>query len=126
MKKRRFKRADVYCKIRFGSSPKVWRTDTVRNRITPAWNVISNCPLTDHGQIVSIEAYDEDTGRRDADDLLGSARIAVGKLLLAGGTVDVELEQKRIPTGELITLRGDLINVKLKNIICPSLLGTIR
>jgi hypothetical protein len=110
--KRRFKRADipdVYCKIRFGSSPKVWRTDTVRNSITPAWNEISDYPLTDHGQIISIEAYDEDTGKRDADDLLGSARIAVGKLLLAGGTVDVELEQKGIPTGEFITLRCDLV-----------------
>jgi hypothetical protein len=112
--KRRLKRADipdVYCKIRFGSSPKVWRTDTVRNSITPAWNEISDYPLADHGQIISIEAYDEDTGRRDADDLLGSARIAVGKLLLSGGTVDVELEQQGIPTGEFITLRCDLMNV---------------
>jgi hypothetical protein len=113
IQKKRLKRddiPDVYCKIMFGSSPKVWRTATIPNNTTPAWNESSDFLLSDHGQIISIEAYDEDKGSRDADDRLGSARIAVGKLLLAGGIMDVELQQAGTPTGEFITLRCDLVN----------------
>jgi hypothetical protein len=63
----------------------------------------------DHGQIISIEAYGEDKGSRDPDDVLGSLRIVVGKLLLAGLTIDVELQQTGTQAGEFITLSCDKV-----------------
>jgi hypothetical protein len=101
---------DVYCDIRFGSSPHVWRTSTVKNSTTPEWNEASNYPLVDHGQIICIDVFDEDKERRDADDKLGNARTAVGKLLLAGGAMDVELQSKGSGTGCYVKLRCDIVD----------------
>jgi len=109
--KRRFKRndvPDVYCNITFGSSPKIWRTPTIKNSTTPEWNVSADYALLNHGQIITISAFDEDKGGRDKDDDLGSARVNVGKLLLASDLVDVELQKAGKPTGLYISLRGDI------------------
>jgi hypothetical protein len=113
VEKRRFKKSDVpdvYCNIQFGSSPTVWRTKTVRNSTTPTWNESSTYPLSDHSQILHLNVFDEDGGARDTDDALGSARVAVGKILLAGGSMDVELLRTGKPTGCYIQVRCALVD----------------
>ena len=56
-----------------------------------------------------MEVFDEDSGRRDKDDYLGTARVTVGKIILAGGTQDVEIEDEGKPTGRFITIKCELI-----------------
>jgi hypothetical protein len=108
-----FKKTDIpdpYCKIRFGSSPIVWRTSTSPNTTEPVWNESTEYALSDKSQIISIDVLDEDKGVRDEDDLLGSARVAIGKLLLAGGTMDVELLLKGVASSAYISLRAELVS----------------
>jgi Ca2+-dependent lipid-binding protein len=112
-KRRRLQKSDipdVYCNIKFGSSPTVWRTKTIANNLEPVWNEAKEYPLLNHSQIVHIDAFDQDTGRKDADDHLGSARVTVGKLLLAGGSIDVELETEGKPSGMYVTIRCELVD----------------
>lgn len=110
LKKRREDIPDVYCNITFGSSPTVWRTSTVRDSVTPEWNASRDYLLSDRGQVISLHVLDQDRGKRDRDDALGSARIAAGKLLLlAGGTMDLELRQEGRPTGQYISIRCDVV-----------------
>lgn len=113
IEKKRFKKddiPDVYCMIKFGSSPKVWRTATIKNSTTPEWNESSDYTLMDHGQVISVDTYEEDKGARDKDDYLGSVKLTVGKLLLAGGTMDLELEQDGKGTGHYVALRCDMVD----------------
>jgi len=103
----RFKKGDVpdlYCNIKYGSNPTVWRTETVSNSLNPIWNETKEYPLLNHSQIIHVDCYDEDSGKHDKDDLLGSVRVTVGKVILAGGTIDLELENEGKPTGAYITL----------------------
>ena len=99
---------DVYCNITFGSSPNVWRTSTIKNSLTPEWNESSNYLLSNHGQMITITAFDEDKGG-DKDDELGGARITVGKLLLEGGATDVELLQDGKHTGMYVSVRCEMV-----------------
>jgi Ca2+-dependent lipid-binding protein len=111
-KRRRLQKSDipdVYCNIKFGSSPTVWRTKTISNNLEPVWNESKEYPLLNHSQIIHIAAFDEDGGRNDADDHLGSARVTVGKLLLAGGSIDVELETEGKPSGMYVTIRCESV-----------------
>jgi len=99
---------DIYCAITFGSSPNIWRTSIVKNSVTPEWNEFSDYLLSNHGQMITITVFDEDKGH-DKDDELGGARITVGKLLLAGGLMDVELLQDGKPTGMYVSLGCEMI-----------------
>lgn len=96
---------DTYVKLTFGSSPRVWRTKTIKNSFTPFWQETQQFEMRDHSQIISIEVWDEDTGSNDTDDMLGSARVSVGKILLAGGSFDVELLHGGKPSGMFVTIR---------------------
>ena len=100
---------DVYCIIKYGSSPTVWRTKTIDNSLAPEWNESNTYPFLNHSQILHIEVFDEDSGRRDKDDYLGTARVTVGKILLAGGSQDIEIEDEGKPTGMFITITCELI-----------------
>ena len=100
---------DVYCVIKYGSSPTAWRTKTIDNSLTPVWNESNTYPFLNHSQILHIEVFDEDSGRRDTDDHLGTARVTVGKILLAGGSQDIEIEDEGKPTGMFITIACELI-----------------
>ena len=64
--------------------------------------------MSDHGQILNINVYDEDSGSQDDDDFLGSNRVAVGKILLAGGSMDVELLNTGKPTGHYVKILCEL------------------
>lgn len=99
---------DVYCVTKFGSSPTAWRTTTIKDSVTPEWNESQVYPFLNHSQILHIEVYDEDS--RGGDDHIGTIRLTTGKILLAGGTQDVEIELDGKPTGCFITISCELIN----------------
>eukprot|EP00978_Attheya_sp_CCMP212_P005678 scaffold12731_cov43-Attheya_sp.AAC.1 len=101
---------DVYCNIKFGSSPKIWRTVTADNTTEPVWNESSEFILAHHGQILRIDSYDQDNGKNDNDDFLGGFTVTVGKLLLAGGKRDIELTQKGKGTGAFISLHCEVLD----------------
>lgn len=100
---------DVYCKIKFGSSPMAWRTSTIRNSVAPEWNESHTFRTVNRSEILLINAFDEDAGRLDVDDEIGYARISVRKLLLAGGICDCELLADGNPTGSYITIRCEVL-----------------
>jgi hypothetical protein len=95
---------DAYCTIKFGSSPSVWRTKTIKDNITPVWtDEYKDYPLASANQIVSIDVYD--ANKRTKDEYYGNARISVGKVLLNGGSLDVEvLNADNQKTGIFITV----------------------
>lgn len=84
---------DVYIKVKFGANP-AWKTEVKRNSTSPKFDESRDFLLSDHDQIVFVEAFDDDVGSLvgSADDYLGSGAVSVGELLLADGrTVDVPL-----------------------------------
>jgi len=96
--KQMFRKADipdVYCTIKFGSSPAVWRTPTIKNNENPTWDntVTQEYIMESMNQVLSIDVWDEN--RKSNDQLYGNARTSIGKILLNGGTLDVEVEHKK-------------------------------
>mmetsp|Transcript_14405 Transcript_14405/g.23796 ORF Transcript_14405/g.23796 Transcript_14405/m.23796 type:complete len:670 (+) Transcript_14405:112-2121(+) len=99
---------DVYCQIKFGSSPKVYRTTTIKNSVTPRWkNASSEYQMSSNNQVIVLDVYDEN--RKGEDDFLGKARITVGKVLLGGGLMELELQENGAGTGSFILIRCDKI-----------------
>jgi Ca2+-dependent lipid-binding protein len=95
---------DVYLNIKVGSTGKPWKTSTIDNNTEPEWNESAEFHVADSSDMITIDAFDYDKGRFDDDDFLGNAQVTVGKLLLAGGTIDMELQTKGKPNGAFITL----------------------
>jgi hypothetical protein len=113
VQKKRFRKDDVpdiYCSIQFGSM--VWKTSTIRNSVSPEWNESKEFVLSNHGQSVSIDVFDED--KNGADELLGSVTVTVSKLLLSGAMAEVELESKGKGTGAFLTLGCDMVNPNVR------------
>jgi len=106
---------DAYCTIQFGSSTDIWKTSVQRNTCTPEWNESKEYPLQDHAQIVSLELWDENERSFDPDVFVGRAKTTVGNLLLAGGSLDLELQRPQqkggglFPTGVYVTLRCNMV-----------------
>jgi hypothetical protein len=98
---------DVYCNISLSAS-EVWRTRTVKDSLTPEWKETHGFLLSDHGQVIRIHAWDEDGGTLDADDDLGTAQLGIGELLLAGRTMEVELQMDGVGTGAFVTLYANV------------------
>eukprot|EP00977_Amphora_coffeiformis_P017216 scaffold5520_cov167-Amphora_coffeaeformis.AAC.6 len=99
--------ADPYLVIKYGSDPHPWRTKTKTDSLTPTWNESHTYFMKSHGQTIRIQVYDDNEGRkkkREKDDLLGMARVTVGKVLLAGGTLEVEMELEGQSTGIFVTI----------------------
>lgn len=92
-KKGRFRKVDVpdvYCILsKFGSSPQSWRTKTIKNSIAPKWDEARKFYMTSANNVINVDVYNEN--RKTKDDYYGSARISVGKVMLSGGTADVEI-----------------------------------
>jgi hypothetical protein len=98
---------DVYCVIQMGCV--IWRTSTVKDNLSPEWNESKDFMLSDNDQIISIEAWDEDKGALDSDDFLGSSKVTVGDLLLAGTTLELDLlDEEAKSTGAFVTIRCDV------------------
>lgn len=98
--KARFRKADipdVYCKVKFGSSPSTWRTETIKDSENPKWlNETHDYVMESANQVISIDVWD---ANRNADDYYGNARTSVGKVLMNGGRLDVEVKNDKSSKG---------------------------
>jgi Ca2+-dependent lipid-binding protein len=96
---------DVYCLVKFASFPSTWRTTTVKDSETPTWkNESREFPLQSANQIITIEVWDANS--KSKDELYGTSRTSVGKVLLNGGSLDVEVvDSRQHKTGIFITLQ---------------------
>lgn len=83
---------DVYCMIKYGSSPNVWRTPTIKDSETPTWDdECRDFRMESMNEVISIEVWDEN--RKSADDYYGTARTSVAKVLLNNGILDVPIRE---------------------------------
>lgn len=82
---------DAHCNAKFGASKEIWRTSTQFNTCPPQWNESKECDLQDHSQAVTSDVHDKNERSHDPDVELGSAKTTVGNILLAGGSVELEL-----------------------------------
>ena len=98
---------DVYCKLRFGSSPKVWRTFTMKDNRMPLWNESNEYMLSNRSQVIHCDVFDANSSGKD--DFYGSFRVSVGQLLLNGGMKDTEVTMNGSGTGKYIRLRCELL-----------------
>mmetsp|Transcript_26558 Transcript_26558/g.72995 ORF Transcript_26558/g.72995 Transcript_26558/m.72995 type:complete len:344 (-) Transcript_26558:6153-7184(-) len=93
-RKARFRKSDipdVYCLVKFGSSPSTWRTATIKDSESPKWeNETQDYIMESANQVISIDVWDEN--RKADDDYYGHARTSVGQVLLNGGRLDVEVK----------------------------------
>lgn len=67
----------------------------MHNSCVPQWNQSNDFPFTDHGEFITLEVFDK-TNEHEVDDPdveIGSAKVTVGKMLLAGGSMEVELKK---------------------------------
>ena len=132
-KTRKFKKddiPDVYCCVKFGSSPKVWRTvsdfllveleelevvltfwlssqTTIKDEVAPEWGESEIYNLTNKNQVISLDAFD--ANKRGDDDYLGSMRVTVAKVLLNAGKLEMELQDDGKPLGQFITIACELL-----------------
>mmetsp|Transcript_60967 Transcript_60967/g.73294 ORF Transcript_60967/g.73294 Transcript_60967/m.73294 type:complete len:684 (-) Transcript_60967:80-2131(-) len=100
---------DVYCKVKYGSNPKLWQTSTIRNSFTPVWNEFKEYELFHHNQVLNVEVYD--ANKRSSDELLGSFHVTVEQVLLQGGILEIELTMEAKPIGTFIKVQCDQISV---------------
>ena len=110
VKKRRLRKADVpdvYCQIRFGSSPHVWRTATIDDSVNPVWGEKQEYLMVNPSQVLHVDAWD--ANRKSKDTPLGSVRVAVGQILLEGGRSEVELLMDGKRTGYFLTIQVDMV-----------------
>ena len=63
----------------------------------------------DHSQVIAMDVFDQNERVFDPDVPLGSAKTTVGKVLLAGGSMELELTQQGQPSGVFITMKCELV-----------------
>lgn len=95
---------DAYCVVKFASHPDVWRTVTVKDSVSPVWeNETKQFPLQSPNQVISVDVYDANS--KSKDEFYGSGRTSVGKILLNGGSLDLEIRRDNKSTGIFITIQ---------------------
>ncbi|CAJ1929081.1 unnamed protein product [Cylindrotheca closterium] len=99
---------DVYCNVKFASSPNVWRTATIKDSVNPIWNESKIYNLANERAIINIQAMD--ANKRGDDTELGGFRVQVSKILLNGGKMDLELEQGGKGQEAYITVQCELVS----------------
>jgi len=57
-----------------------------------------------------LEMWDENERSFDPDIEVGSAKTTVGKILLAGGGMELELKRQGLLTGVFVTLRCKMVD----------------
>ena len=91
---------DCYCRVKLNHSgggtlndvEGIWRTSTVENNCHPNWNESTEYHETTYGTTISISVYDEDKGRLDTDDYLGTTDVSVRSLIdFSNETEEIEL-----------------------------------
>jgi Ca2+-dependent lipid-binding protein len=86
------------------------RTSVKYNTVTPLWDESKKFPLDDHGQIVKLEVWDMNEEQIGEGTPLGNATTTVGKLLMAGGSMDMKIQKDGRSTGIFIALKCDLVS----------------
>jgi len=99
---------DVYCNIKFGSSPNVWRTATIKDSISPQWGESKVFPLKSDRTILNVEAMD--ANKKSDDTFIGTFRIQVGKVLLNGGQMEVELMDGGVGQSAFVKVACELVD----------------
>jgi C2 domain len=100
---------DVYLKIFFGdSSP--WQTSTACNATTPSWDESKVYTFVSTSETFRIEAWDQNSTRLGRDGRYGKTSASINKILLDGGTTDLELESNGEKLGLYITLSVALLD----------------
>lgn len=115
VRKRRFLRddvPDVYCKIKLGSNPEIWRTKTIKDSHDPVWNESKDFAVFGgeseiYGQTIQLDVFDEN--KKSKDTYLGNARVQVGKVLLAGGRMKLPILDTGKSTEKVVILECELI-----------------
>eukprot|EP00980_Cylindrotheca_fusiformis_P009874 scaffold2186_cov113-Cylindrotheca_fusiformis.AAC.2 len=113
IKKKTFKKddiPDVYCNVKFGSSPSIWRTSTIKDSVTPAWNESQIYTFTSEKQVITVDAMDANS--KSEDTPLGGFRVSLGKVLLNGGKMELELQNEGVGKAAYITVACELISDK--------------
>ena len=123
---------DVYCQVHFGgsgstsstttSATTTFTTSVIKNSTAPTWdnNNSFDVLVYDMDQIITIHAWDKDTGRFDSDDHLGTASTTAQDLILStsstsaaalvGCTLELQSSQHH-PTGASVTITGQLLKL---------------
>jgi Ca2+-dependent lipid-binding protein len=99
---------DIYCVLKMDSNQ--LRTSVKYNTVTPLWDESKKFPLDDHGQIVKLEVWDMNEEQIGEGTPLGNATTTVGKLLMAGGSMDMKIQKDGRSTGIFIALKCDLVS----------------
>ena len=98
---------DCYCIVKFG--PDDFRTTTKYNTCSPTWEEHKDFPLQDHGQLVTLEVWDMNEEVIGNGIPLGSTKTTVGKLLMSGGSMELEVLKEGRSSGIHIALRCDMV-----------------
>lgn len=98
---------DCYCVVYLGND--TFKTSVKHNTIHPSWNEYKDFPLCDHGQIVKLDVWDLDEDEGGFDVQLGSATTTVGKLLMAGGSTEMNIIKDGRSSGISISLLCDIV-----------------
>lgn len=95
IRKRKFHKDDIpdlYCNVKFGRSPKIWRTKTIKNSVCPNWNESQVYHMENKGEIINVDIYD--ANKKGEDTFVGSFRVEVGRVLLSSGEKELELKNQ--------------------------------
>jgi len=104
--KKRFRKDDIpdlYCTLKFGSNPNEWRTGTIKDSMNPEWNESKIYTFAnDQSQVISLNVWD--ANKTSNDTLVGSLRVALGKVLVNFGEMELELEKEGAGIGAFLTV----------------------
>ena len=109
VKKKRFKKDDIpdlYCNIKFGTSPQIWRTKTIKDSTCPNWNESAVYNFVNEKQSISADVYD--ANRRNDDRFVGSFCVTIGTVLLNSGHVEVPVKHEGTTTVGYVKLSCEL------------------
>jgi hypothetical protein len=96
---------DVYFEVEFEKD--IFWTSVKHNNVTPEWNESQKWKLVDHEQILLVKGWDKSS--KGADVQIGTVKVTVGKLVLAGGSVELELMSSNgLPSGVFVTLYAQM------------------
>ena len=93
---------DVYCVVKFGSNPQTWKTKTIKDSVAPVWNENKDYVLSSPNQVIHVGVFEANS--KTKDDYYGNIRVAVGKVLLNGGSMDLEITHEGKKTGKFVTV----------------------
>lgn len=99
---------DVYCAVKFGASPNVWRTATIKDSISPVWNESKVYDLPNQNAVINLQAMD--ANKKGDDTELGGFRVQVSKILLNGGKMEMELYDEGQAQEAYITVACELVH----------------